>query len=91
MSREETSKYTDPLKNEPARMFSVVMDARSAITTPTYPQTLEKGWHEIRGLAWSGRGKIRAVEVSSNGGRTWDIANLQGPILPKAHTYFSLP
>ena len=91
MSREETSKYTDPLKNETARMFSVVMDARSIITSPTYPQTLEKGWHEIRGLAWSGRGKIKAVEVSSNGGRTWDTANLQGPILSKAHTRFSLP
>ena len=91
MTREETSKYTDPLKNDTARIFSVVMDARSVITTPTYPQALVKGWHEIRGLAWSGRGKITAVEVSSNGGRTWDTANLQGPVLSKAHTRFSLP
>ncbi|MEH6570927.1 MAG: sulfite dehydrogenase [Halioglobus sp.] len=91
MTREETSKYTDPLKDDTARMFSVVMDARSIITSPTYPMTLEKGWHEIRGLAWSGRGKIKAVEVSSNGGRSWETANLQGPILPKAHTRFNLP
>lgn len=91
MTREETSKYTDPLNNDTARMFSVVMDARSVITTPTYPKVLEKGWHEIRGLAWSGRGKIKSVEVSANGGKTWQEANLQGPVLSKAHTRFSLP
>ena len=91
MTREETSKYTDSLKNDTARQFSVVMDARSVITTPTFPKVLEKGWHEIRGLAWSGRGKIKTVEVSTNGGKTWRKANLQGPVLAKAHTRFSLP
>ena len=91
MTREETSKYTDPLSDDTARMFSVVMDARSVITTPTYPSVLEKGWHDIRGLAWSGRGKINKVEVSTNGGKTWREAKLHGPVLPKAHTRFSLP
>ncbi|WOJ96328.1 sulfite dehydrogenase [Congregibacter brevis] len=91
MTREETSKYTDPLKGGVARQFSVVMDARSVITTPTYPKQLEPGWSEIRGIAWSGRGKIVAVEVSTDGGKTWDRASLQGPILPKAHTRFGLP
>ena len=91
MTREETSKYTDPLKDDTARMFSVVMDARSVITSPTFPQTLHKGWHEIRGLAWSGRGRIASVEVSVDGGKHWQAAHLQGPVLAKAHTRFSLP
>jgi sulfane dehydrogenase subunit SoxC len=91
MTREETSKYTDPLKNDTARQFSVVMDARSVITYPTYPQVLERGWHEIRGIAWSGRGRIRAVEVSVDGGNKWQQAALQGPVLPMAHTRFGLP
>lgn len=90
MTREETSKYTDSLQDDTARQFSLVMDARSVITTPTFPKILEKGWHEIRGLAWSGRGKIKTVEVSTNGGKTWRKAKLQGPVLPKAHTRFSL-
>ena len=91
MTREETSKYTDPLKDDSARLFSVVMDARSVITSPTFPQVLEKGWQEIRGLAWSGRGRIEKVEVSVDGGKKWQTANLQGPVLAKAHTRFTLP
>ncbi len=91
MTREETSKYTDPLKNDTARLFSVVMDARSVITAPAFPQTLDKGWQEIRGLAWSGRGRIVKVEVSFDGGKRWQLAHLQGPVLAKAHTRFTLP
>ncbi|MEH6911349.1 MAG: sulfite dehydrogenase [Oceanicoccus sp.] len=91
MTREETSKYTDPLKTDKARLFSVIMDARSIITSPTYPTVLSKGWTEIRGLAWSGRGKIAHVDVSVDGGKHWQKANLQGPVLSKAHTRFTLP
>jgi len=47
------------------------IDARSIITFPTYPHQVEKGYIEIRGLAWSGRGKVTKVEVSTNGGKTW--------------------
>ena len=67
------------------------MDARSIITTPSYPRTLERGWNEIRGLAWSGRGRIARVDVSVDGGRRWQRARLAGPVLPKAHTRFTLP
>jgi hypothetical protein len=55
MTREETSKYTETIKNGKARQFSLSMDARSIITYPTYPNTIEKGWIEIQGIAWSGR------------------------------------
>ena len=88
MSREETSKYTDPLKGGKARQFSFVMDARSIITFPAYPNVVEPGWIEIRGFAWSGRGRIARAEVSTDGGRTWQAAALQEPVLPRAHTRF---
>lgn len=88
MTREETSKYTDPLANGTARMFSFVMDARSLITYPAYPVTLSRGWVEINGIAWSGYGKIRRVDVSTDNGKTWAWAQLQEPVLPKAHTRF---
>jgi sulfane dehydrogenase subunit SoxC len=89
MTREETSHYTDPLPDGTARQFSFVMDAKSIITSPAYPDVLtEPGWWEIRGLAWSGRGKIEQVEVSTDGGATWDVAELQDPVLPKCHTRF---
>ncbi|QEM14208.1 sulfite dehydrogenase [Mucilaginibacter rubeus] len=86
-TREETSKYTYPVKDK-IRMFSFEMDARSIITYPSFPQTIERGWIEIRGIAWSGRGKVVKVEVSTNAGKNWNEARLQDPILEKAHTYF---
>lgn len=87
MTREETSKYTYPVKDK-IRMFSFELDARSIITYPSYPQKVNKGWIEIRGIAWSGRGKVEKVEVSTDAGKTWQLANLQEPVLSKAHTYF---
>src|SRR5438552_2267941 len=89
MTREETSKYTDPLADGTARMFSFAMDAKSIITFPAYPVVLpEPGWWEISGIAWSGRGKITRVDVSTDGGRRWTPAELQAPVLPKCHTRF---
>ncbi len=87
MTREETSKYTYPVKDK-IRMFSWEMDARSIITYPSYPQKVQRGWIEIRGIAWSGRGVITRVEISTDSGKTWADANLQSPVLSKAHTYF---
>ena len=89
MTREETSKYTDPLQNGTARQFSFVMDAKSTITFPTYPYVLpDRGWWEITGLAWTGRGRITRVEVSTDGGESWADARLQGPVLPKCTVRF---
>ncbi len=87
-TREETAKYTDPLGDGTIRQFSFVMDARSIITFPAYPLSLAPGWIEIRGLAWSGRGRITAVDISTNAGRSWTPATLQAPVLPRAHTRF---
>jgi len=89
MTRWETATYTDPLANGTARQFSFVMDAKSIITTPAYPETLTPGWRAISGLAWSGRGKIARVEVSSDGGLSWHDATLQEPVVSKAHARFT--
>ncbi len=91
MTREETSRYTDALKDGTARQFSFVMDARSVITAPSYPQRIVPGWLEIRGIAWSGRGRIERAEISADGGKTWEAAQLQQPALSKAHTRFRYP
>src|SRR2546425_308928 len=89
MTREETSKYTDPLADGTARMFSFVMDAKSIITFPAYPVTLPgRGWWDITGIAWSGRGRITRVDVSTDGGGRWAPAVLQQPVFPKCHTRF---
>ena len=88
MTREETSKYTEPFANGTSRMFSFRMDARSLITYPGYPVTLQRGWVEINGIAWTGAGKIRRVDVSTDGGKTWKAAQLQEPVLSLAHTRF---
>lgn len=88
MTREETAKYTEAVADNKIRQFSFVMDARSIITFPAYPFEVEKGWVEIRGIAWSGRGKISGVEVSTDAGRTWQKAEVNGLMLDKGHTAF---
>lgn len=92
MTREETSKYTDLMPNGKAVQFSLEMDAKSVITSPSGEMQLYGlGFQEITGLAWSGRGAITRVEVSTDGGATWKTAALQGPVLPICHTRFRLP
>ena len=91
MFRDETSKYTDPLANDTARQFSFVLDAKSIITAPSYPAKLSAhGWWPIRGIAWTGRGKISRVDVSTDGGTSWTQAEIIGPVLPMAHARFQL-
>ncbi|HEX9167066.1 MAG TPA: sulfite dehydrogenase [Gemmatimonadales bacterium] len=90
MTRWETSKYTDPLPNGTARAWSFAMDAMSIITAPATPRKLSgQGWWPISGLAWSGRGKVTRVEVSTDGGKQWQDAELVAPVLSKAHTRFT--
>lgn len=90
-SREETSKYTDSLPDGKAREFTFYMEAKSIITRPSGTQKIEKGFNEITGIAWSGHGKIKKVDVSTDGGKSWQTAKLQDPVLTKALTRFRLP
>ena len=92
MTREETSKYTDPLPEGDARQFTFAMEAKSTITRPSGGLRIpEPGFWEISGIAWSGRGRITRVEVSVDGGRSWANAALQEPVLPISHTRFRFP
>ena len=89
MSKDETSKYTDPLPDGTARQFSIVMEAKSIITSPAYPRQLTApGWWPVTGLAWTGRGKITRVDVSTDGGKSWTEAELTSPVLAMAHARF---
>jgi sulfane dehydrogenase subunit SoxC len=93
MTRDETSHYTDVMPDGTAQKFTFVMEAKSVITRPSGGQKLTAGAgvYEISGLAWSGRGKVQRVEVSTDNGQTWADAELQAPILPMAVTRFRLP
>jgi len=92
MTREETSKYTDFMSNGKARQFTFTMGAKSVITFPSGEMKLPgPGFYEVGGLAWSGRGRITRVEVSTDGGKTWELASLQEPALPLCHTRFRFP
>ena len=90
--KDETSKYTELMEDGTAWIFTFEMDAKSVITSPSGGQSINgAGFHEISGLAWSGRGKITSVEVSTNGGETWTEATLQNPVYSRAFTRFRLP
>lgn len=89
--REETSKYTDLLESGKAREFTLEMEVKSVITNPSpqAPITHGKGRLILSGLAWSGRGTIKRVDVSVDGGRNWQEARIDGPSYSKAlHRFY---
>lgn len=91
-TRDETAKYTDLMPDGKALQFNFVMEVKSVITFPSPGKDVkEPGFHEISGIAWSGRGCVKRVEVSTDGGDTWREAALQQPVLPKCLTRFRLP
>ena len=81
------------MAGEKARHFHYTFPfAKSVITFPSGEDRLSgPGYYEITGLAWSGTGAVRRVEVTTDGGRTWKDAKLQEPVLPHAFTRFRLP
>lgn len=89
--REETSKYTDTMADGRSRRWTWEMDAKSIITSPSpqAPITHGPGPTVISGLAWSGRGTIREVHVSLDGGKNWQQARLSGASHDKAlHRFY---
>ncbi|WP_439572720.1 sulfite dehydrogenase [Phreatobacter sp.] len=87
--REETSKYTDLMADGRSRRFTYIMDAKSVVTNPSPQAPLRhKGPNVLSGLAWSGRGTIRRVDVSLDGGNNWQAARIDGPVLPMSLTRF---
>jgi sulfane dehydrogenase subunit SoxC len=89
MTKDETSKYTVLLKDEKAWQFVFPMEVKSVITRPSPGLALKgPGFYEISGLAWSGNGRIRQVDVYADGGKSWAPAALHGPVLPMAPVRF---
>jgi len=85
----ETTKYPSLRMDGKARWFQSQLGPKSLITRPSGGQKLSgPGFYEISGLAWSGGGAITKIEVSTDGGRNWKVAEMQGPAHPKAHTRF---
>jgi len=92
MTKDETSKYSDLQPNGRAKLFTFPMEVKSVITSPSGMQTMQgAGLYQISGVAWSGFGRIRRVEISADGGKSFAQAALDGPALPKAFTRFRMP
>ncbi|HEY8337049.1 MAG TPA: sulfite dehydrogenase [Tardiphaga sp.] len=88
-TREETSKYTDLMPDGRSRKHTFVMDAKSVVTNPSPQAPLKhKGRNVLSGIAWSGRGTIKRVDVTLDGGRNWQAARIDGPVLDKSMTRF---
>jgi len=92
-TKDESGLYSDILEDGRVERFSFHMGVKSVITHPSGKQQLpdKKGFYEISGLAWSGHGKIKYVEVSADGGLTWAKAHLDSPVLSKSLTRFHIP
>ena len=90
-TKDEELHYVDLMPDGMHRQFTSIQECKSVITTPSGAQTLlDKGFYNITGLAWSGRGAVKRVDVSVDGGRNWRTARLEGPILSKALTRFNI-
>ena len=88
-TREESVHYSDLMPGGISRQYTWIQEAKSVITSPSGGQVLlDRGYHEITGLAWSGRGRVRRVDISTDGGRNWRTARLQEPVLSKALSRF---
>jgi len=91
-TKDETSKYTDPLPDGRALQFTYEMGVKSVITRPSSTMKLgETGFYEISGIAWSGAGRVRRVEVSTDGGQSWAEAAMTGAERSRALVRFRYP
>jgi sulfane dehydrogenase subunit SoxC len=90
-TKDEAVHYIDLMPDGRHRQYTSIQECKSVITTPSGGQVLlDQGYYQISGLAWSGRGKIKRVDVSVDGGRNWRTARFQGPVLDKCLTRFTL-
>ena len=90
-TKDEAIHYIDLLPDGTHRQYSGIQECKSVVTTPSGGQALlNKGFYNITGLAWSGRGAIKKVDVSVDGGANWQPARLESPVLSKCLTRFNL-
>ena len=90
-TKDETVHYVDLMPDGKHRQYTSIQECKSVVTTPSGGQVLlDKGFYNVTGLAWSGRGKVTRVDVSVDGGRNWRTARLESPVLPKCLTRFNI-
>jgi sulfane dehydrogenase subunit SoxC len=90
-TKDEAVHYIDLMPDGLHRQYTSIQECKSVITTPSGGQMLlDKGFYNISGLAWSGRGKVKRVDVSFDGGVNWRPARLEGPVQNKALTRFNI-
>ena len=90
-TKDEAVHYIDLMPDGQHRQYTSIQECKSVVTTPSGGQMLlDKGFYNITGLAWSGRGKVKRVDVSVDGGRNWRTARLEGPVLSKCLTRFNI-
>jgi sulfane dehydrogenase subunit SoxC len=90
-AKDEVLHYVDLMPDGLHRQYTSIQECKSVITTPSGGQVLlDKGFYNITGLAWSGRGRVRRVDVSVDGGRNWRRARLEEPVMSKCLTRFNL-
>jgi sulfane dehydrogenase subunit SoxC len=92
MAWHESGNNADTRPDGKGLWFRFELGPKSVITRPSGGQRLPgHGSYEITGLAWTGGGAVRKVEVSVDGGRTYRDAQLQQPLHRYAHTRFRFP
>jgi sulfane dehydrogenase subunit SoxC len=88
-TKDEAVHYIDLMPDGTHRQYTSIQEAKSVITTPSGGQSLlNQGFYNVSGVAWSGRGKIKQVDVSVDGGINWQTARIEGPVQNKALTSF---
>jgi sulfane dehydrogenase subunit SoxC len=90
-AKDEASHYVDLMPDGKLRQYTSIQEAKSVITSPSGGQKLlSQGFYNVTGLAWTGRGTVKRVDVSFDGGKNWFTARLEEPVLPKALTRFNI-
>jgi len=90
-AKDEVLHYVDLMPGGLHRQYTSLQEVKSVVTTPSGGQVLlDRGYYNVSGLAWSGRGKIRHVDVSVDGGRNWRRARLEQPVMSKCLTRFNI-
>ena len=90
-TKDEVIHYVDLMPDGLHRQYTSIQECKSVVTTPSGGQVLlDKGYYNVSGLAWSGRGKVKRVDVSVDGGRNWRTARLEGPVMSKCLTRFNI-
>jgi sulfane dehydrogenase subunit SoxC len=90
-SKDEAVHYVDLMPGGLQRQYTSTQECKSVVTTPSGGQVLlDQGFYNVSGLAWSGRGKVKRVDVSVDGGRNWRVARLESPVMNKCLTRFNI-